>query len=83
MTYYRQVWINGVPQIAEDSLEGVALLLKRTRNEIDQLEIAYDRAQEALASIMEKQKLASKEYKELKAKLVELAEELDESEKSE
>lgn len=78
MTYYRQVWINGVPQHNdEETLEGVALELKRTRSEIDSLKIAYERAQDALSNIMEKQKDASDKYKKLKAKLVDLAEEIE------
>ena len=78
MTFYRQVWINGEPQLNnEDTLEGVAMELKRTRNEIDSLGIAYERAQDSLSSIMEKQKEASEKYKILKGKLVELAEDLD------
>lgn len=84
MTYYKQIWINGVPQISDETtLEGVALKLKSTRNEIDQLAIAYERAQEALGNIMEKQKMASEHYKELKAKLVELAEDIDSDDDSE
>ena len=80
MTYYRRVWLNGQEldiDNYDNTLEGVALKLKRTRSEIENLNIAYERAQEHLASIMEKQKSASASYKELKSKLVELAEEID------
>jgi len=84
MTYYRRVWINGEEILNdENTLEGVALKLKRTRSEIENLSIAYERAQEHLTSIMDKQKEASAEYKELKSKLVELAEELEEDEETE
>ena len=76
MTYYRRMWISG-DTVNEDTLEGVALQLKSVRNEINSLEIGYERAQEALALIMEKQAEASKKYKELKTKLVGLAEDLD------
>ena len=82
MTYYRRMWISG-DTVNENTLEGVALQLKSVRNEIDSLEIGYERAQEALALIMEKQAEASKKYKELKGKLVELAEDLDEETKKE
>lgn len=83
MTYYKQVWINGVPQYNDEStLEGVALKLKSTRNEIDSLSVAYERAQDQLAVIMEKQKEASEKYKELKAKLVTLAEDIDEEDEN-
>ena len=78
MTYYRRMWISG-DAVNENTLEGVAIKLKSIRNEINSLEIGYERAQEALALIMEKQALASKAYKETKAKLVELAEELDDN----
>ena len=78
MTYYRRMWISG-DTVNENTLEGVAIKLKSIRNEINSLEIGYERAQEALALIMEKQALASKAYKETKAKLVELAEELDDN----
>jgi len=79
MTYYRKVWINGIPtnDFDDNTLEGVAFKLKSVRSEINSLEVAYERAQEALSTIMEKQKDASKKYKELKSKLVELAEELE------
>ena len=76
MTYYRRLWIDG-NTVNENTLEGVALQLKSVRNEINNLEIGYERAQEAVSLIMEKQAEASKKYKELKAKLVGLAEELD------
>jgi len=80
MTYYRRVWLNGQEldiDNYDNTLEGVALKLKKTRSEIEALNLAYERAQEHLASIMEKQKSASASYKELKSKLVELAEEID------
>ena len=82
MTYYRRMWISG-DAVNENTLEGVALQLKSVRNEIDSLEVGYERAQEALALIMEKQAEASKKYKELKGRLVELAEDLDEETKKE
>lgn len=61
----------------EDTLEGVALSLKRTRAEIDNLNIAYERAQDRLTEIIEMQKKTSEKYKTLKAKLIDLAEEVD------
>ena len=82
MTYYRRTWISG-DTVDANTLEGVALQLKSVRNEINSLEIGYERAQEALSLIMEKQAEASKKYKELKGKLVELAEDLDEETKKE
>ena len=57
MTFYRQVWINGEPQLNnEDTLEGVAMELKKNKKRDH---IAYERAQDSLSSIMEKQKEAS------------------------
>ena len=77
MVYYRK-WVNN-PTIEVDanSLEGKALKLKRIKAEVDQLNIAYERAQEALTTIMERQKSISKDYALLKKDLVEAALELD------
>ena len=67
MTYYRRLWIDG-NTVNENTLEGVALQLKSVRNEINSLEIGYERAQEALALIMEKQAEASKKVQRIKNK---------------
>ena len=66
-----------VVRVSEDSLEGKAIKLKRLKSNIDQLSIAYERAQDALTSLVERQKAASKEYDALKKDLLNAALELE------
>ena len=77
MTFYKFVTTASDSRIDTDSLEYVAVQCKRKKNEIDGLSIAYERANDALASIIERQKAASEDYKELKKKLIKLAEEIE------
>ena len=77
MTFYRTFTSHSNDWITSDTLEGVAVQVKRKRSEINQLAIAYERAQDALDTIMKKQKEASTQFAELKKKLVELAEDIE------
>ena len=63
--------------IEADSLEYKALKLKKIKDEVDQLNIAYERSQEALSNIMKRQNAASKEYASLKKELIDAALDLE------
>ena len=77
MTFYKFITTTSDDRIDAESLEYVAVQCKRKKTEIDALSIAYERANDALASIIERQKAASEDYKELKKKLIKLAEEIE------
>ena len=77
MTFYKFVTTASNEAIDTESLEYVAVQCKRKKTEIDSLAVAYERANEALAAIIERQKDASESYKELKKKLIQLAEEIE------
>ncbi len=78
MTYYRTIVHTGGHSWDDtNTLENVAIRMKRKRQEMDTLSANYEILQEKLSEVVLRQKEASKEYKELKDLLVSLADSID------
>lgn len=64
----------------QETLEGVAMKLRNKRVELDELNQRYDQILDVMKEVQEKQKEVSIEFKELKSKLITLAEEIKDEE---
>ena len=77
MTYYRFIQTSTNSRVNQgfdpNSLEGVALEMKKCKTLIDNLSSKYEVMMDEISAIKLKQKDASQRYNELKKQLVELA----------
>ena len=81
MTFYRTIVnSNSNNWIESNTLEGVAIRMKRTKSEMDTLADNYELLQEKLSDIVHRQKEVAKQYKELKETLVSLANDIEDGE---